>query len=416
MSRPVWLVAGLALAASLASCKRAAPPSGGGSAPVPIRAAKAERRTMPVTYDAVGIAQSLRSVAIQSQVDGVIESVHFRDGDTVETNALLVTLDKRPFVARLKLAEAGFRQAKVEAERATSELARYEKLVAGGLVSQETYLQYATAEATAQAAVAARQAELDTARLDLGYTEIRAPFTGRTSRLALREGSLVKANDATRPLLTINQLAPLAVEFSVTENILDSVRSALAAGTVPVEGRLQDGSGRTVRGHLDYFDNTVDATTGTIGLRAVFDNEDHALWPGVFVRVTVILGEIRDATVVPAAAVTDGQNGSLAFVVKEDNGIDIRTVLTGRRDTDLVVVTRGIAPGETVVTDGQIRLTPRSRVVIRNDAPAPGDPDGDAPDPAPGGSSPPASASAREDAGSTTTIVTPVPGAAGDNR
>ncbi len=356
---------GLTLVLSLASCKRSAPPPAP-PAPVPVRAAKSETRTLPLTHDAVGIVRSLRTVDIQSQVDGVIEEVHFRDGDTVNAGAPLVTLDKRPFVAGLALAEAELKQAQVAADRSANEFERYKKLIEGGLISQETFLQYSAASASAQAAVAAKEATVVTARLNLGYTSIKAPFAGRTSRLALREGSLVKANDATRPLLTINQTAPIAVEFSVTENILASVRSALAAGEVRVVARLQDGSERKTDGKLDYIDNTVDSTTGTIGLRAVFPNDDHALWPGLFVSVTVYLGELHNVTVVPAQAIMDGQRGALAFVIKEDKSIDIREVTTGRRDTELVVITKGIAPGETVVTDGQIRLTPRSKVEIKN--------------------------------------------------
>ncbi|WP_043587512.1 efflux RND transporter periplasmic adaptor subunit, partial [Geminisphaera colitermitum] len=357
------LFCGLALLLATTSCKRSAPPPAA-IAPVPVRAAKAELRTVPLTHNAVGIVRSLRTVEIQSQVDGVIEEVHFRDGDTVKAGAPLVTLDRRPFVAGLALAEAELKQAQVAAERAKSEFDRYKKLIEGGLVSQETFLQYSAADASSQAAVAGKEAAVASARLNLGYATIKAPFAGRTSRLALREGSLVKANDATRLLLTINQIAPIAVEFSVTENILASVRAALAAGEIRVVGRLQDGSGREVIGHLDYIDNTVDATTGTIALRAVFPNEDHALWPGLFVSVTVFLGELRDATVVSAQAIMDGQQGSLAFIIKEDNSIEIRDVTIGRRDTDFVVVTKGIQPGETIVTDGQIRLTPRSRVTI----------------------------------------------------
>lgn len=365
----VSIITGLALLFISTSCKRTAP-AASTAAPVPVRVTQAELRTVPITHAAVGIVRSLRSVEIQSQVDGVIEQVHFHDGETVTAGAPLVTLDRRPFAAQLALAEAELKQAQVAADRARSEFERYKKLIEGGLVSQETFLQYSAADASAQAAVAGKEAAVASARLNLGYTEIKAPFAGRTSRLALREGSLVKANDASRLLLTINQLSPIAVEFSVTENILAAVRSALAAGKVRVVGRLQDGSGRQVNGHLDYIDNTVDATTGTIALRAVFPNDDQALWPGLFVSVTLYLGDLPNATVVPAQAVMDGQRGSLIFVVTADNGIDIRDVTVGRRDTDLVVITDGIKHGETVVTDGQIRLTPKSRVSIRQSDPA----------------------------------------------
>ena len=215
---------------------------------------------------------------------------------------------------------------------------------------------------TTKAQVQAREADVANAELQLGYTEIRAPIAGRTGQLNLHEGALVKANDAGSSLVTINQLSPIAVAYAVPEASLAGLRAALAAGVVPVTASPHDGVGKPVEGRLDFIDNAVDATTGTILLKAVFANADRALWPGQFVDIVTRLGEETNAVLVPAAAVQTGQHGSQVFVVKPDRTVELRAVQTGRSANGLTVIRAGVKADETVVTDGQLRLVPGARV------------------------------------------------------
>jgi multidrug efflux system membrane fusion protein len=332
---------------------------------VPVTAVKVEQRTVAITQTTVGLVQPLHTVALQSQVDGIIEKVHFREGDEVAAGTLLVTLDQRPFQAALKSAQAGLTEARANGEKASADLARYEQLRKQSVVSESELAQYSAADSTGRATIAVREAALATATLNLSYTEIRAPIAGRTSRLSVREGSLVKTNDATRPLLTINQMAPTGVDFSLPESQLAAVRAALAAGSVPVTATLQNGSKATATGALDYIDNTVGTTSGTVALRAVFPNTDATLWPGQFVSATIKLGEQSDALLVPVGAVLNGQQGSQLFVIKADNTVEVRSVHQGILEGNNVVVTGDIKAGETVVLDGQLRLVPGSKVTVK---------------------------------------------------
>lgn len=337
--------------------------SGPRSAPaVPVRTAVAKRVSLPVTQDAVGIVTPLHTVAIKSQVDGVIEQVRFRDGDDVRAGDPLLVLDRRSFEAALGEAQAALDQARAEAAKADADLARTRQLDRSGAVSKEELAQFETAAVSAHAMVAARQAAVDTARLNLGYTQISAPIAGRTSRLAFREGSLVKAND-TASLLTINELAPTSVVFSVPENALGAVRSAYPTGIVAT-ATLQDGSAASAQGRVDYLDNTVDPATGTLTLRATFDNADHLLWPGQFVRVRLLLRQQPDAIVIPSDAVQAGQNDSHVFVVKGDQTVAMRVVRLGVTAGAEVAVLSGVEAGETVVTDGQLRLLDGTKVTV----------------------------------------------------
>ncbi|MGC4074144.1 MAG: efflux RND transporter periplasmic adaptor subunit [Nibricoccus sp.] len=343
-------------------CKPAAsapkgPPS------VPVRTAKALTQTVPITIDAVGTVEALRTVALKSQVDGQIAEVHFREGDEVKAGDSLLTLDRRPLEASLALAKAELAQAQAQATKASADLERNQQLENSGAVSHEAFAGFSAAAASATAVVAAKEAALTRAQLNLEYSNITAPIAGRTSRLALREGSLVKANDSA-PLLTINQLAPIAVAFSLPESALPAVRSALAAG--PVVASVSPGdSGHRIEGRIDFLDNAVNTETGTITLRAVFENQDSALWPGQFVNVVLKLGEQHDAVIVPTAAVQVGQQGSQIFFVKADNKVEVRTVKTGRTSGDNIVILSGATAGETVVTDGQLQLLPGITVSVK---------------------------------------------------
>jgi len=348
-----------------AGCKRAAPKARAAEA-VPVQTAEAQRQSVPILQLAIGSVQPLRMVAVKSQVDGVIAKIEFREGDEVKAGDLLVALDRRPFENALRSAQADLANARAQEQQAAADAARYEHLDQQAAVSKEEYAQYRTKAQSAQAGVQAKEAAVANAELQLGYTEIRAPIDGRTGQLNLHEGSLVKANDAGLPIVTINQLAPISVAYSIPESALTDIRKASAAGEVKVTiVPHAAGGSESFVGHLDFIDNSVDPTTGTIVLKALFDNANRQLWPGEFVDVTTAIGEEKNAVTVPASAVQAGQNGNQVFVVKPDRTVELRPVKIGLQTKELTVVRTGVKEGEVVVTDGQLRLVPGAKIEVK---------------------------------------------------
>ena len=347
-----------------AGCKRAVPAA---TAPtVPVETGVAVREDVPITVRAIGSVQAVRTVAVKSQVDGVIANIHFHEGDAVAAGDLLVTLDRRPFENGLRAAQADLANARAQATQAEADLRRYRQLDQQNVISKEQFAQLATTADTAKAVVQAKEAAVANAELQLGYSEIRAPIAGRTGQRNLHEGALVRANDATQSIVVINQIAPIAVTYAVPEGVLAAVRAAQAAGAVPVGATVHsEADSPVVEGRLDFIDNTVDPTTGTIMLKAVFENTNRAFWPGQFVDVAMQVGVDANAVLVPAVAVQTGQQGSQIFVVKADKTVELRAVKTGRTVADRTIILSGVESGETVVTDGQLRLVPGARVELR---------------------------------------------------
>ena len=343
-------------------CSRTSSSAGRGGSVIPVQIGKATLQTLPITQNTIGAVQSLRSVTVKSQVDGVIAAVNFREGDEVQAGDLLISLDRRPFENNLRSARADLANVRAQAAHAQAEAERYQRLDQQQAISKEQLAQLLTDAESTQAQVQSREAAVGNAELQLGYTEIRAPIAARTGQVSLHEGALVKANDSGSSLVTINQLAPIAVAYSVPEGSLAGLRAALAAGTVPVSASPHDGVGKQVEGRLDFIDNAVDPATGTILLKAVFANADRALWPGQFVDTVTRLGEETGAVVVPSSAVQTGQHGSQVFVVRPDRTVDLRPVETGHSVNGLTVIRSGVKDGETVVTDGQVRLVPGTQV------------------------------------------------------
>jgi membrane fusion protein, multidrug efflux system len=348
----------------LAACKPAggAPKAAGGPPPVPVQTAVAQQLDVPRVIDAVGTVQALRTVAVKSQVDGMIAQIHFKEGDEVKAGDLLVTLDRRPFENSLQIARADLANAKAESSKAHADLERYQRLDQQDAISKEQFAQLITKAETTKALVQAKEAAVANATLLLGYTQIRAPIAGRTGQLILHEGALVKANDVNQSIVTLNQLAPIAAAFAVPERTLNEIRAALARGDAKVTVTDRASGVSRSDGKLSFVDNAVDPTTGTITLKATFENTDHALWPGQFVQVQTQIGVDRGALVVPSAAVQTGQSNAQIFVVKPDRTVDIRPVKVIRTAGDNTLLADGVAAGETVVTDGHLRLTPGARV------------------------------------------------------
>jgi multidrug efflux system membrane fusion protein len=350
---------GAAALLAAAGCSRSDGGSKSAAAPaVPVQVATALRQDMPRRIESIGIVQTIRNVTVKSQVDGVIAEVKFKEGDDVAAGDLLIALDRRPFENSLRVARADLVNARAEAAKADADVARYKRLDQQDAISKEQFAQLLTKDETTHAQVQAKEAAVANAELSLSYTEIRAPIPGRTGQLLLHEGALVKANDNNFPIVTINQLAPIAVAYGVPEKSLEEIRAALAARRARVTVTDRTSGLKREDGRLEFVDNTVDASTGMITLKAVFDNADGALWPGRFVNVITQVGVDRDALVVPATAVQTSQNGSTIYVLKPDQTVELRTVKVARRAGDVVLLAEGVQPGETVVTDGQLRLLP----------------------------------------------------------
>lgn len=368
----LWPAGVLALLVFAGGCNRASQTAAaGGPPPVPVRVAVAARRDVPRRIESIGTVQPLRTVAVKSQVDGVIAEVHFQEGQEVKAGDLLVTLDRRPFENSLRSARADLANARATAAQAQADLDRNRELDQKAAISKEEYVQFVTKAETAQAAVQAKEAAVANAELQLGYTEIRAPISGRTGQRLLHEGAVVKANDNGFTLVTINQIVPIAVTYAAPENTLDEIRRAMATGDAKVSVVDRTSGISRENGRLTFIDNTVDPTTGMITLKAVFPNDDRVLWPGRFVYVATDVGIDKDAIVVPSTAVQNSQNGSTIFVVKPDHTVELRDVKVSRIAGDDTLLLAGVNAGETVVTDGQLRLLPGMKTEVRQASGAP---------------------------------------------
>jgi len=360
---------------SVTGCDRAAPVAVRAAMPVvPVQVAVAAKQDVPRRIEAIGSVQALRAVTVKSQVDGVVAEVHFKEGEDVKVGDLLVTLDRRPFENSLRVARADLANARAEATKAAADVERYTRLDQQDAISKEQFSQLRTKAETTAAQVQAKEAAVANSELLLGYTQIRAPIAGRTGQRLLHEGALVKANDTNFSLVTINQLAPVAVTYAVPENSLEEIRTALTEQRVAVTVTERTTGVKREDGRLEFIDNTIDPTTGMITLKAVFANADYALWPGRFVFVVTQVGVDRDATVVPTQAIQTSQNGSTVYVVKPDKTVDLRQVKIMRGAGDITLLSSGVNPGETVVTDGQLRLVPGATAEAKELGAAPAKP------------------------------------------
>jgi multidrug efflux system membrane fusion protein len=360
MTRAAFLriPAGL-LAVGLVACKEDTLPP---PAPVPVTLAAVERQAVPFELVATGTVEPLQTVSVQPQVSGPIVRIAFREGQDVEKGQVLFQIDPRPFQATLSRAEAILERDKAQEANARQEASRYAELAKQEYVTAQQYDQARTAAAAAAATLAASEAELSEARLNLQYATIRAPIAGRTGSLRVREGNLVRANEPT-PLVTINQIRPILVRFAVPAANLGLIQERrsekLVVRAEPV------GGGTASEGTLSFVDNAVDTATGTIMLKGTFPNQDGALWPGEFVNVRLRLYVDQDALTVPARAVVSGQQGSYVFVVQRDSTAATRPVKVVRQSGDLAVVSGEIQAGQQVVTDGQLRLRQGSKVQVK---------------------------------------------------
>lgn len=368
--------------------KRQAPAAAGAPPAVPVSVAQVERASVPTELKVVGTAEASAIVQVKSQVAGELMRVGFTEGGNVAKGDLLFEIDPRPFEEALRQAEAAAGRDKAliaqaeaalardaaQARFAESDAARYAELQKAGVVSRAQYDQSRTgadvaretARATqasidsARAALQADVSAIDSARLNLAYCRIQAPISGRTGNLLVHAGNLVKVNDV--PLVVIHEVSPIFVNFNAPEQHLATIRRLSATGSLAVQAVPRDTPNRSALGHVAVIDNVVDFSTGTIHLKGVFDNRDGLLWPGQFVDVILTLDTVRDATVAPAEAVQAGQRGPFVYVVKADRSVENRPVTPGATYGNRTIIEKGLAPGETVVTDGHLRLFPGARI------------------------------------------------------
>jgi len=373
-----WILILILIPAALAPACSGSSKGAQGPEAVPVTVAKVQKKTVPLSVRAIGNVEPIVSVTVRSQATGVLERVYFAEGEEVKKGAPLFDIDPRPFQASLAQTVAQLARDRASLQDAEATVRRYAVLVKREYVTQAQYEQAEAQAAALRAAVAADEAAIRNARVGLGYTQIRAPLSGRTGSLLMHLGNLIKANDD--KLVVIDQMQPIYVSFAVPEQLLPQIR-ARGGARLPVEalppqqgpsGVEQRASGamaaQPASGVLTFIDNAVDPTTGTIRLKGTFENKDEALWPGQYVDVTLTLGEREDAIVAPTEAVQRGQNGDYVFVVKQDGTVESRPVTVSRSDARDAVIDKGLSAGETVVTDGQLRLQQGSKVQIKGAA------------------------------------------------
>jgi multidrug efflux system membrane fusion protein len=347
-------------------------PTGGGrggqAGPVPVTVATVERKSMPVEIRVIGTAEAYSTVSVHAQITGQLTDVKFKEGDDVTEGQPLFTLDRRPLETALLQAQANLDRDIAQAANAEAQAKRYLDLAERGIATREQVDTSRTGATALGATVEADRAAVENAKVQLQYATIAAPLSGRTGALMVHEGNLVRAND-TIPLVVINQVTPVYVSFAIPQSQLPELKRYMAQGSLRVQAAPPNETGPQASGRITFVDNAVDQTTGTIRVKGTFANEDRRLWPGQFVNVTVTLTTDAAAIVAPSAAIQAGQQGSYAFVVKPDKTVEMRPVEVARTSLDEVVVQRGLQAGETVVTDGQLRLVPGSRISVKGDDP-----------------------------------------------
>jgi len=330
--------------------------------PTPVTIAQAVPRDMPVVLEVVGRGEAFESVTLKSRVDGQVVEVPFSEGRRVARGDVLIRLDPADFKARVAQAEANLARDQALLKKARADVERYQALKAQGFVSEEKVAEIrATAEAT-EASVQADKAALELARLQLGYTTLRAPFAGLMGDKRVHPGAAVKVNDT--ELATVNRIQPLYVTFAVAEQHIPALRAALVAQRLRVEAHIPGDRKQTYRGTVSFVDPAVDGATGTLRVKAELPNADEALAPGQFLDVVLVLDTLRDAVTVPAEAVQQGPDGAFVYVLEGEDA-SMRKVELGPIRDGVAVIAKGMAAGERVVTDGHSRLVPGGKVKIK---------------------------------------------------
>jgi len=332
--------------------------------PVSVTSATVVQKTMPLQVRAIGSVEAYSNVSVKTQITGELTGVFFKEGDDVKKGQLLFTLDRRPYEATLKQAEAALARDQAQLANAQSQQNRYDSLYKAGVVSKEQFDQMQMNFEAMNAAVIADKAAIENAKVQLIYCSIYSPINARAGTLMIHQGNMIKAND-TPFLVSLNQIEPIYVTFTVPEQELPAIKRYIAGGKLAVQAMIPNDNRGPASGKLSFIDNAVDTTTGTIKLKGEFVNADRRLWPGQFVDVVLTLTEQPNAIVIPSQALQTGQQGQFVFVVKPDMTVEARPVTVNRTSDGQTVIDKGLSQGEQIVTDGQLRLVPGSKVELK---------------------------------------------------
>lgn len=333
--------------------------------PPPVSVATAISRDVPLYLDEIGTTTALQYVSVTPRVTGAITKIHFQDGAELHKGDPLFTIDPRPYQAALDQAVANQRQSRATLDLANIEWNRMKELIVTKAVSQDDYDKMKNGAETAQAQLAAADAAVEAARLNLEYCSIVSPIDGRAGQRLVDMGNVVQANQSS--LLTIQTLDPIYADFTVAESDLSAVRDYAAKGTLKTLARLPDDAGDGAQGTLTFIDNQVQDQSGTVKLRATLSNASRHFWPGQFVNMRLILNVEKNAVLVPATAQQYGQSGSFVYVVKSDSTAELRPVVLGQRQGDMIVVEKGVSAGENVITTGQMLVIPGAPVHVMSE-------------------------------------------------
>lgn len=330
---------------------------------VPVRVGEVKQMNIPVQIQAIGSGESYSTVSVKSLVAGEVQRVYFRQGQYVKRGDLLFTIDPRPFQAALAQAQANLARDKAQLQNAAAQYKRYSELFKEGIVSQDQYDQFHSNAAALSASVRADEAAIESAQVQLGYCTIRSPLDGLTGALQVDQGNLVKANDV--PMVVINQIEPIYVNFSVPQQYLQQIKEHQARKQLRVQAVVPSEPDKPEWGVLTFINNTVDTNTGTILLKGTFANRQHRLWPGAYVNVTMDLTVQSNVVAAPAPAVQAGKDGHYVYVMQQGNTVEYRPVTVGLNYEGYTVIEKGLKPGETVITDGQLLLYPGAKVEVK---------------------------------------------------
>ncbi len=358
--RTVWKIA-LAMC-SVAACSKSDPPRQPG---VPVSVTTVKRTSVPYVVIANGVAEPMQTVAVEAQVNGILNRVTFAEGQPVQAGQILFEIDSRPYVAVLEQARAQLARDEAQAANARRDAARYAALVKEGYVTGSQADQADATAASASATVVADRANVSKAALDVANSTIRAPISGRTGSLLVRQGNLVKAN-SNPPLVVINQIQPILVRFAIPQSQLPDIQRYYRGGNaLQVRATPSEGSGVPLMGTLAFIDNNVDSTTGTVLLKARFSNPEATLWPGQYTNVALQLYVDPNALTLPAPAIITGQQGTYVYTIDSAGSAKQQPVQVSRTVDSLSVISSGLKEGQRVVVDGQSRLIPGSKVTIK---------------------------------------------------
>lgn len=368
----LWLL--LCAATALVGCKGKTPEASGGKEvkgvekraqrPVPVTAAVAVQKNIPIEIKTIGNIESYATVAIKARVNGELQKVHFTEGQEVSKGKLLFTIDPRPFQAALNEASARLEKDNALFSKAEDDYRRFENLLQRGSISREQFDQVRANLSALKATIQADEAVVENARVQLGYASIYSPISGRTGNLLIDQGNMIKANDDNKSLVVIEQLQPIYVSFTAPETNLYEIMKRFNRESLSVTVLPEGSKAVPEKGLLSFFDNSVDSKTGTIRLKGTFKNRNKRLWPGQFVNVVLTLGDLKDVVMVPSQAVQNGANGPYVFTITQDNKVEYKPVVAGISHNGEIVIEKGVSAGEKIITDGHLRLTPGAPVEI----------------------------------------------------